>query len=76
MTDTINFTDEHISRRVAYTDRNGRVQYGTVRNIANIGTGKQMVDVCLDGKAERKFYVPGDTLQFVSDQHDPGPLLD
>jgi hypothetical protein len=66
------FTDEHISRRVAYTDRSGRVQYGTLRGIANISAGKQMLDLALDGKSYRTFYVPSDAVQFISDQHDPG----
>ena len=61
-----------ISRRVAYTGRNGNVRYGKIRDFATWGTrGNGMVDVALDNSTRPRFYVPLDTCVLVDDHGVP-----
>jgi hypothetical protein len=55
------FTDEHMTRRVQYTDRSGNVSYGTIRGITS-----NFVDISREGYvSQRTFFVPMDTLVLV-----------
>jgi hypothetical protein len=62
--DNIELSDEHVGRRVIYTDRNKQQKLGTIRSVA---TGSGMIDVDLDNSTRARYYVPCDTITFVSD---------
>jgi hypothetical protein len=59
-------TNEHIDRRVQYTDRSGNVSYGTIRSV----TGN-FVDIAREGFTPRTFYVPMNTLVLVDEEGIP-----
>lgn len=65
--DGIEITDEHVDRRIIYTDRKSRERLGSIRHVAS---GSGMVDVDLDDSSRARFYVPADTIRFVpSESH-------
>jgi hypothetical protein len=62
--DGIELTEEHLGKRVIYTDREGKGHFGTVRHVA---TGSGMIDIDLDHSSRARYYVPCDTVTFVPD---------
>jgi hypothetical protein len=62
--DGIEINDEHIGRRIIYTNRKSEQRLGTIRAVAS---GSGMVDVDLDNSMRARFYVPVDTVTFVPD---------
>lgn len=62
--DGIELTDEHIGRRIIYTDRNKKQHFGSIRSVAK---GSGMVDTDLDNSSRSRYYVPCDTITFVPD---------
>jgi hypothetical protein len=62
--DGVEISEEHLDRRVIYTDRNKKQHLGKVRAVA---TGSGMIDVDLDNSSRSRYYVPCDTITFVSD---------
>lgn len=64
--DGIEFTEEHVGKRVIYTDRNGKGHFGTIRHVA-LYSGSGMIDIDLDHSSRARYYVPCDTVTFVPD---------
>jgi hypothetical protein len=61
------FTSEHIGRRVIYTDRNDKEHLGVIRDVVAITANTCQVDVERDGCTRPRYYVPGDTVRFASE---------
>jgi hypothetical protein len=55
--------DSHIGCRVAYTGRNAKVRYGTIKGYAH-----NMVNLDLEGSSREHFYVPRDTIRLIPDE--------
>jgi hypothetical protein len=62
--DNIILNDDHIGRRIIYTDRNKKQHLGTIRSVAS---GSGMIDADLDNSSRARYYVPCDTITFVPD---------
>lgn len=62
------FTTEHIGRRVQYTSMNGDIFYGTIRDIAG-----NFADILREDRSKRTFFVPFDTLVLVDEDGVPRP---
>jgi hypothetical protein len=60
---------EHINRRVQYTDRSGKVKYGTIKEIVN-----KFVNITLENSTRSHYFVPIDTLILVDE--DGVPVLE
>jgi hypothetical protein len=62
--DNVEITEDHLGKRIIYTDRNKDQRLGTIRHVAS---GSGMVDVDLDNSMRARYYVPCDTITFVPD---------
>lgn len=58
------YTKEDIGKRITYSDRSGKVRFGTIRGISGVDTSP-FVDVKLENMKRDVFYVPEDTVELV-----------
>lgn len=65
--DGVEITEEHVGKRVIYTDRSGKEHLGSLRGVIPVAG---MVDFDRDESVRSKFYVPCDTIRFVLDASD------
>lgn len=66
--DKFDWTKDHIGSRVVYTDRKGRSNFGTLRDVIQISDHSKFLDVKIDGSAKERNYVPEDTVVLVPDE--------
>jgi hypothetical protein len=62
-------TKDDIGKRCKFTNRNGRIEYGAVRDVLDVSATAQSIDLALDNHTRARFYVPNDMVELLPEDH-------